>query len=152
MTPREIWDEAGHLVVNTRLSIPPGELTVKASRAGGPGGQHVNTSSTRVEVAWDARHSTAPSLADRARIEEKLATRLDSRGVIRVTAADTRSQAQNRALAFERLARLVRDALVVPRVRRATKPTRASKERRLETKKRRSSTKRDRRRPGGSDD
>jgi ribosome-associated protein len=105
----------------------------------------VNTSSTRVEVTWDARHSPALSAPDRARLEEKLATRLDSRGVIRVAAADTRSQAQNRDLALERLARLVREALVVPRVRRATKPTRASKERRLDTKKRRSSIKKDRR-------
>jgi ribosome-associated protein len=98
-----------------------------------------------VEVTWDARHSPALSAPDRARLEEKLATRLDSRGVIRVAAADTRSQAQNRDLALERLARLVREALVVPRVRRATKPTRASKERRLDTKKRRSSIKKDRR-------
>jgi ribosome-associated protein len=142
-----MWDDAGHLRVNGRVSIPPSELTIKATRAGGPGGQHVNTSSTRVEVAWDARHSTALTEADRARLEEKLVTRIDSRGVIRVTAADTRSQAQNRALALERLAKLVHDALVVPRARRATKPTRSSKEKRLDTKKRRSSTKRDRRSP-----
>ncbi len=140
-----LWNEAGHLRVNARVAIPPAELEIKATRAGGPGGQHVNTSSTRVEVMWDARHSPALSAADRARLEEKLATRLDSRGVIRVAAADTRSQAQNRELALARLARLVREALVVPRARRATKPTRASKERRLDTKKRRSSIKKDRR-------
>lgn len=140
-----LWDDAGHLIVNSRLAIPSTELTIRASRAGGPGGQHVNTSSTRVEITWDARHSPAVSPADRARIETKLATRLDSRGVVRVAASDTRSQAQNRDLALERLAQLVRAALVVPRQRRATKPTRASKEARLETKKRRSSTKKDRR-------
>lgn len=140
-----LWDDAGNLRVNSRLAIPPAELAIKATRAGGPGGQHVNTSSTRVEVTWNARRSPVLSDADRARVEEKLSTRLDSRGVIRVAAADTRSQAQNRELALERLARLVREALVIPRVRRATKPTRGSKERRLDTKKRRSSTKKDRR-------
>ena len=140
-----LWDDAGHLIVNSRLAIPSTELTIRASRAGGPGGQHVNTSSTRVEVTWDARHSPVVSPADRARIETKLATRLDSRGIVRVAASDTRSQAQNRDLALERLAQLVRAALVVPRQRRASKPTRASKEARLETKKRRSSTKKDRR-------
>lgn len=140
-----LWDDAGHLIVNSRLAIPSTELTIRASRAGGPGGQHVNTSSTRVEVTWDARHSPVVSSADRARIETKLSTRLDSRGIVRVAASDTRSQAQNRDLALERLAQLVRAALVVPRQRRATKPTRASKEARLETKKRRSSTKKDRR-------
>lgn len=144
MSPR-LWDDAGHLRVNGRLSIPPAELTVRATRAGGPGGQHVNTSSTRVELTWDARHSPMLSDADRARLEEKLASRLDSRGVLRVIAADTRSQAQNRELALERLAALVRAALVIPRKRRATKPTHGSKERRLETKKRRSSAKKDRR-------
>ncbi len=152
MTARELWNEAGHLAVNARVAIPPAELAIKATRSGGPGGQHVNTSSTRVEVAWDARHSPSLSDADRARLETRLASRLDSRGVLRIAAADTRSQAQNRALALERLARMVRDALVVPRVRRATKPTRASKEKRIETKKRRSSTKKDRRSPRAHDD
>jgi len=141
----KLWNDAGHLIVNARLAIPPNELTIKASRAGGPGGQHVNTSSTRVEVTWDARHSPAVSAADLARLETKLVTRLDARGVVRVSASDTRSQAQNRDLALERLARLIREALVVPRARRATKPTRASKEARIDTKKRRSSVKKDRR-------
>ena len=151
MTAAALWDEAGNLVVNPRLAIPTAELRIKATRAGGPGGQHVNTSSTRVEVAWDARHSPVVGDVDRARLEARLATRLDSRGVIRVAAADTRSQAQNRTLALERLARLVREALVVPRVRRATKPTKASKERRLDEKKRRASVKADRRRPRRDD-
>ena len=141
----KLWNEAGHLVVNARVAIPPGELTIRASRSGGPGGQHVNTSSTRVEVTWNARHSPVLADGDRARLATKLSTRLDGRGVLRVSASDTRSQAQNRDLALERLARLVREALVVPRQRRATKPTRASKEARIETKKRRSSTKKDRR-------
>jgi len=141
----QIWDPEGRLLVNGKVRIPAAELVVRASRAGGPGGQHVNTSSTRVEVAWDMRHSTALSDEQRERLETRLASRLDTRGVIRVVAADTRSQAQNRALALARLARLVRDGLVVPKVRRATKPSRAAKQTRLDEKKRRSSTKRDRR-------
>lgn len=144
----KLWNDAGHLVVNARVAIPPSELTITASRSGGPGGQHVNTSSTRVEVTWDARHSPALSAAELARLETKLVTRLDARGVVRVSASDTRSQAQNRDLALERLARLIREALVVPRPRRATKPTRASKEARIQTKKRRSSVKKDRRNRG----
>ncbi len=131
--------------MNARVAIPAHELTVRASRAGGPGGQHVNTTSTRVEVVWNLRRSTALSDDQRTRLEEKLASKLDSAGALRVVAADTRSQAQNRALALGRLAAVVREALVVPKVRRKTKPTRGSKEARLETKKRRSSTKRDRR-------
>jgi ribosome-associated protein len=143
--PSEIWDDEGRLTVNARVAIPAHELTVRASRAGGPGGQHVNTTSTRVEVVWDLRRSGALSDEQRARLEEKLASKLDSSGALRVVASDTRSQSQNRALALSRLAAVVRAALVVPKVRRKTKPTRGSKEARLETKKRRSSTKRDRR-------
>lgn len=145
MTAQRIWTEDGLLYVNARVAIPAAELTVRASRAGGPGGQHVNTSSTRVEVTWQALTSTALSPEARERIIAVLASRLDSSGTLRVVAADTRSQSQNRALAIERLAALVRQALVIPKARRATKPTRGSKEARLDTKKRRSVQKRDRR-------
>lgn len=131
--------------MNARVAIPAHELTIRASRAGGPGGQHVNTTSTRVEVVWDLRRSSALSEDQRARLEQKLASKLDSTGALRVVAADTRSQAQNRVLALSRLAEVVRAGLVVPKVRRKTKPTRGSQEARLDTKKRRSSTKRDRR-------
>ena len=101
------------LPINERLSIPRHELSARASRAGGAGGQHVNTSSTRI----------------------------DGEGVIRVVASDRRSQRQNRESAEERLAELVRKALVIPKKRRATKPSRASKERRITEKKRRGETK-----------
>lgn len=145
MASPEIWDVEGRLIINSRVRIPAAELTVRASRAGGPGGQHVNTSSTRVEVAWRARTSNALSDADRARLELRLASKLDSSGELHVVAADTRSQTQNRNLALTRLAQLVRDALVVPKVRRATKPSRGQKLARLDEKKRRSSVKKDRR-------
>ncbi|MDH5233891.1 MAG: alternative ribosome rescue aminoacyl-tRNA hydrolase ArfB [Gemmatimonadota bacterium] len=145
MNTSELWTPDGALAVNARVAIPATELEIRATRAGGPGGQHVNKTSTRIEVTWNVEHSAALSATDRARLTARLASRLDSSGTLRVVAADTRSQSRNRELALERLAGMVRAALVVPKVRRATKPTRASKARRLETKKRRSTRKRDRR-------
>ncbi len=145
MANPDLWDDEGRLQVSARVRIPAQELTVRATKSGGPGGQHVNTSSTRVEVVWNARSSAALTDDERARLETRLATKLDARGNLRVVAADTRSQSQNRALAISRLAALVRSGLVVPKVRRATKPSRGEKERRLEEKKRRSHVKRDRR-------
>lgn len=131
--------------MNARVAIPAHELEIRATRAGGPGGQHVNTSSTRVEVTWRAATSGALDPESRERLLARLGSRLDTTGTLRVVAADTRSQTQNRALALERLATMVAQALVVPKARRATKPTRSSKLQRLETKKRRSTQKRDRR-------
>ena len=145
---REPNDDARVLRVNAHVAIPRHELEVRASRAGGPGGQHVNTSSTRVEVTWRPATSVALTEAQRARVVAKLGARLDSTGAMRVVAADTRSQLQNRERAERRLAEVVRGALVVPKARRATKPTRSSKERRLVTKKKHSDRKRERRRPG----
>ncbi len=145
MATPDIWDEEGRLLVNARLRIPASELIVRATRSGGPGGQHVNTSSTRVEVVWGMRESSALTDEQRRQLELRLESKLDARGAIRVVAADTRSQTQNRNLALARLARTVREALVVPKVRRVTKPSRGQKQQRLDEKKRRSHVKRDRR-------
>lgn len=145
MPAADLWDDEGRLVVNARLRIPAHELTIRATRAGGPGGQHVNTSSTRVEVVWGLRESAVLAPEQRERLEARLASKLDSAGQIRVVAADTRSQSQNRALALQRLAQQLRDALVVPKKRRATAPSRGARQARLEDKKRRSSVKRERR-------
>jgi len=136
------------LVIDARHAIPRAELASRASRAGGAGGQHVNTSSTRVEVLWNPATSRALSDDERPRVLEKLAKRLDAEGRVRVVASDTRSQAQNRELAEQRLADLVRRALIVPRPRKKTRPTRASTERRLDTKKRESQKKSERRSTG----
>lgn len=133
------------LAVNESLSIPRTELDVRVSRSSGAGGQHVNKTSSRVEIFWNIAGSRAVSEEQRARLREKLASRLTTEGSIRVVASDMRSQSRNRELAEERLADLVRRALVIPRKRRATKPTRAAKEARLESKKRHSTKKRDRR-------
>ena len=135
------------LAVNARLTIPLSELRMRASRAGGPGGQHVNTSSTRVELLWSPVTSTVLSDDLRARLLEKLASRLDGEGMIRVVASENRSQLRNRQAASERLGELVRAALVVKKKRRATKPSRAAKEARLGEKKIRSERKARRRRP-----
>ncbi len=134
------------LVVDGRLAIPRSELVYRASRSGGPGGQHVNTSSTRIELLWDFARSRVLDEMTRARIAEKLASRLDAEGHLRVVASDRRSQQQNREAADQRLAELVRIALVVPKPRKKTKPSRAAKEKRLAEKRERSERKR-RRRP-----
>jgi len=138
-------DESTYLNVTTTLAIPRAELSYRATKAGGPGGQHVNTSSTRIELLWDLSGSTAIDEAQRERLRIKLGPRLDAEGNVRVVASEHRSQRQNRLAAEERLAALVRHALIVPKKRRATKPTKAAKERRLAEKKRRSEKKRDRR-------
>lgn len=127
--------------INQRLAIPTSELTFRATRSGGPGGQHANTSATRIELTWNPR--TSPSLSDRRRelILSRLASRLDSEGTLRLVADSHRSQHQNRKEAVERFADLVGEALRPPKTRKKTRPTRASKERRLEAKKKRSRVK-----------
>lgn len=144
-TPPVAQDDA--LVVNPQVAIPRAELTYRASRAGGAGGQHVNTSSTRIELLWPIDRTRALDDEARARVRERLAARLDAEGFVRVVASKERSQLQNREAAEARLVELVRDALVVRRKRRPTKVPRAAKEKRLAEKKQRSERKRFRGRP-----
>jgi ribosome-associated protein len=127
------------LVVSRSCRIPLSEVRLRFSRSGGPGGQHANTADTRVEVVFDV--ASSPSLGPRQR--QRLLERVGPEA--RAVAADERSQARNRALALERLAAKLADALRVETPRRPTKPTRASKVRRVESKRRRSETKRLRR-------
>jgi ribosome-associated protein len=134
----------GVLVVSRAIAIPRAELEFRASRAGGAGGQHVNTSSTRIELRWNLRTTSALDAATRERVETKLASRLDGAGWIRVVSSARRSQGQNREAAESRLAELVRAAVVVPKRRKATKPSRGAKEARIAEKKRRGDTKRQR--------
>lgn len=137
--------EGGALTVNRLLAIPRGELVVRATRSGGPGGQHVNTSSTRVEVLWNVRES--PTLFDDQRVMllTALSSRLSEAGDLRVVASDTRSQLRNRALAEKRLAEIVRRALIVKKARKRTRPTKSAVERRLAEKKLRGKRKSERR-------
>ncbi|WP_396215964.1 alternative ribosome rescue aminoacyl-tRNA hydrolase ArfB [Gemmatimonas sp.] len=135
------------LVVAPGVQIPLAELQITAISGGGPGGQHVNKSATRIAVQWNARTSHALRDEQRERLLEKLASRLDTDGALRIVAGEFRSQQQNRRAALERLQQLIARALVVPRTRRATKPTRGSVLDRLSEKKQRSATKQQRRRP-----
>ncbi len=134
-----------------KFTVPRDEVRFRASRAGGPGGQHVNRSATRVEARWNVRRSHSLSEAQRERLLQKLGNRIDSRGVLRVVADERRSQLQNREAAFQRLTALVTQALKRPRPRKKTKRPRAAEERRLADKRRRADTKRDRRPPQPDD-
>src|SRR5215212_7379483 len=120
------------LHVSRSCSIPLSELRWRFSRSGGPGGQHANTADTRAEVIFDVESS--PSLGPRQR--ERLLAKLGPE--VRVVASDERSQARNRELALQRLRLRLADALHIEKPRTATRPTRASKERRLAEKKRQS--------------
>jgi ribosome-associated protein len=121
------------------VEVPAAELSWRFSASGGPGGQHVNTSNTRAEVIWDI--ATSPSVSEPVR--ERLVQRLGP--VLSVTASDRRSQIRNRELAVDRLVERVRDALHEPATRRPTRPTLASKRRRLEAKRRQGDRKQQRR-------
>ena len=131
--------------VNESVVIPRDELVARATRSGGAGGQHVNTSSTRIELVWNVQATRALTDDQRERVLQKLSSRLDGDRNLRVVASDRRSQRQNRESAEVRLAELVRQALVVPKKRRPTKPSRAAKQARLDSKRRLSEKKRERR-------
>jgi ribosome-associated protein len=134
------------LRVTGTCAIPLDELEWRFSGPGGPGGQHANTSNTRVEVRFDVAGSPSLTDAQRARLLDRCGP------AVRVVAADTRSQARNRELALARLRERLAEALRTPRARRATAPTAAGRRRRREAKRRRSDLKRQRRmRPGLED-
>nr|WP_221375940.1 alternative ribosome rescue aminoacyl-tRNA hydrolase ArfB [Actinoplanes polyasparticus] len=131
--------------VNDRLTIPAAEVAWRFSRSSGPGGQGVNTTDSRVELSWDLTGSPTLPTALKERAVDRLGHRLVN-GVLTVTASEHRSQLRNREAAAARLAGLVASAIAAPpRVRRATRPSRGSVERRIAEKKRRGETKRNRR-------
>ena len=134
--------------VTPDISIPESEISERFVRASGPGGQNVNKVSTAVELRFDPSQSSAISSDVRDRLRAIAGSRMTADGVLVIDARRHRTQAQNREDARERLADLVRQALVKPRRRRATKPGKGAVERRIETKKRRSDTKRGRGRIG----
>jgi ribosome-associated protein len=139
-------DDPSYLDVTPTLRIPVAELEYRASRSGGPGGQHVNTSSTRIEVWWDVARAPSLSEEQRALLFERLASRLDSSGRLRLVSGASRSQLRNREDVTARLSAIVAEALKVRKKRKPTRPTRAAKAARLEAKRRRASIKRERRR------
>lgn len=142
---------ADDLVINARVTIPGAELEFTASRASGPGGQHVNTSDTRVQLRWNVPASAALTETQRQRVMAALASRLTEDGDLLLACATHRSQRRNRDEVAARLADLVRRALVPPRPRKPTRPTAASRLKRLEVKKRRGQVKRSRGRSGGDE-
>jgi ribosome-associated protein len=130
------------LRVSGHISIPAAELEFRASRSGGPGGQHVNTSSTKIEVRWSVTGTNVLSEDEKERVRARLGDRVDTSGTIRVVSSESRSQARNREIASARLADLIRKALAVPRKRKPTRRPRGANEDRLREKKRRSEQKR----------
>ena len=128
-------------------TIPEDELTFRMDTSGGPGGQHANRSSTRVTLLWTPPESAAFSEGEKSRLRTSLGSRLSQEGVLQIRSSTHRSVTRNREECLQILARLVGEALRPRKSRVPTKPTRAAKERRLETKQRRSRTKEARRKP-----
>jgi ribosome-associated protein len=133
------------MVVNEELALPLAEVELRASRSSGPGGQHANVTASRVEAVFDVGESAALDAAQRVRLRARYGDRVTA------VAQDARSQARNRELALERLREKLAAGLVVPKRRRATRPSKAAKKKRLESKRRASERKAARRRPSVED-
>lgn len=130
--------------ITEELTIPMTELAFSYTTGGGPGGQHVNRSATRVALLYDIANSPTLDEATRERLLKRLAGRLDSRGVLRITVHESRSQYRNRAIALQRFRAVVAEALREEPERMPTKPSRAVQQRRINRKKQRGAIKRDR--------
>jgi len=141
---------ASDIIINERITVPAAELSYTASRSSGPGGQHVNTSDTRIQVRWNLEQSEAFGESQKNRLRRALQSRLTESGDLILASDSHRSQRRNREDVTLRLAAIIRANLIPPKPRKRTKPTRASKERRLEDKRRRSRLKKGR--GGGGDD
>jgi len=139
--------ETDGIRVNESLVIPRSEVTMRASRSSGAGGQHVNKTSSRVELSWNVRESSALTDEQRERLLARLSSRLSEDGSIRIVASDTRSQLRNRTAAELRLAETIAKALIVQKKRKPTRKPRAANEARLSEKKKKSERKRERQRP-----
>lgn len=129
------------LPIKNSIVIPDHELEITASRSGGPGGQHVNKTSTRITVRWNVRQTTALSDTQKERVLQKLASRLTIDGDLIISNSTSRSQQQNKELALERLADTIRKALYIPKRRMKTRVPKKAKEARLKAKTYRSTIK-----------
>jgi len=125
------------LVINDRVTVPARDLSWTASRASGPGGQNVNKVATKVTLRFDLRGTEALTRAQKGRLRKLAGRRIDAQGALTINAQAERSQRQNLERARDGLRKLVRKALVPPKRRVETKPTRASRRKRLENKRRR---------------
>ena len=147
-SPETLAPEPEAIAVAPGVNIPVHEIELRGITGSGPGGQHVNRSATRVALRWNVHTTRALRDEQRARVVQRLGSRLDADGTLRIVAGEYRSQLQNRRAAVERLVAILARALVVQTARKATRPTRGSVERRLDEKRQRSDTKRRRREPG----
>lgn len=139
---------AEDVVINDLLTIPAQELEITASRSSGPGGQHVNKTDTRIQVRWNVPGSAVLGEVQRARLLRNLGPRLTEAGDLLLACDANRSQRRNRDEALQRLASLVREALIPPKPRKKTRPSRAAVEKRLLEKKQRAQIKRGRGKAG----
>lgn len=130
--------------INDKIFIPASELEISFIRSGGPGGQHVNKTSTQAELVFDLDSPSIPEV-DKAWLRTKLGSKLDSEGKLRITSQDTRSQLQNKKLVIEKFREMLRMGLLRPRKRKPTKPKRSAVEKRLESKRKHSENKTQRR-------
>lgn len=135
------------LKVTSELSIPRSELVLRASRSSGAGGQHVNKTSSRIELTWNVLQSPSLSGAQRDVLLSRLRSRITADGDLRIVASTTRSQLRNRGIAEDRLVNMLENSLQPVKKRKPTRPGRAAKEARLSEKKKHASKKRERREP-----
>jgi ribosome-associated protein len=133
---------ADPLRIDAQLLIPASDLEIEAVRSSGPGGQNVNKVSTKVELRFDLRGTAVLGSSTKARLRALAGKRVDSEGRIRIISQRTRDQSRNRQDALDKLAHMIREALIPPKPRKPTRPTRASRARRLDDKRRQSSKKR----------
>jgi len=142
--PVESLEDGQWLVINDRVQVPKSELSYRFSRSGGPGGQNVNKVETSVELLFDLAHTPSLSEPDRGLAMQRLRTYLDSEGMLRLVARSSRSQLANRVEVTKRFVDLLAHALIAPKKRRPTRPSRGAKARRVAAKRREGQAKRQR--------
>lgn len=128
-------DEPNYLEITPRVRIPMEELHITYTRSSGPGGQHVNKTSTKAELTFDLAHSPSLSQEDRLWLISRLESRLDSEGILRISSQEFRSQLRNKKAAIEKLHSILERALERPKSRKKSRPTAAAREKRLQSKK-----------------